>query len=213
MLPVFKKRNSQSGFGLSSKIGWALMLIPVLVSAWSVALFGLGIGQEQETQQRNQDQGKPARGVVKPAAKNQDVPAIGKRKKPKTPKILEPTEDNFENKVRPFLEAFCLDCHSGEGSEGDVDLDQFDSQAKVESNLEVWSHVLDAIEQNEMPPEDSSQPNDYNRSRIKNWILASIAKSNQSNPVALGRLRRLNRVEYENTIRDLFRLSRGCFSN
>jgi len=30
---------------------------------------------------------------------------------------------------------------------------------------------------------------------------------------ALGRLRRLNRVEYENTIRDLFRLSRDCFSN
>ena len=119
--------------------------------------------------------------------------------------------DHFEKTVRPFIENYCADCHSEDG-EGGLDLSRFETQSDAVSELELWSEVLKAVEQKEMPPSDASQPDAESRSRVQEAIVNLIAASGRKLP-ALGRLRRLNRVEYENTIRDLFRLSRDCFNN
>lgn len=124
---------------------------------------------------------------------------------------LEAAQDRFTETIRPFIESYCADCHS-EGGEGDVDLDRFDTHGEAVAELELWAKALKAIEQKEMPPSDASQPDAAERSEIIEAIAKLIAASSDKRP-ALGRLRRLNRVEYENTIRDLFRLSRDCFNN
>ena len=120
-------------------------------------------------------------------------------------------DGEFKKQIRPFIENYCTDCHSEDG-EGGIDLDRFETKGEVVADLELWSRVLKAIERKEMPPSDADQPDDDARSRIKNVIVKLIASASGEAP-ALGRLRRLNRVEYENTIRDLFRLSRDCFNN
>jgi len=112
----------------------------------------------------------------------------------------------------PTKKTLPLECHSGEDGEGGVDLSRFETLADATEDLEVWSKVLRTLEQKKMPPSDASQPSEKERTRIQRRIFELIA-STKHRKVSLGRLRRLNRVEYENTIRDLFRLSRDCFSN
>lgn len=121
-------------------------------------------------------------------------------------------DDVFSKKIQPFLKTYCLECHSGKDAEADIDLARFNRQSDVETDLETWSHVLDQVEQGNMPPDDSVQPNERDRDHLKEWILKSISSAKTSD-IPLGKLRRLNRVEYENTIRELFRLSRNCFNN
>ena len=120
--------------------------------------------------------------------------------------------DHFEKRVRPFIKSYCLECHTGDDGEGGVNLSKFETLEHVGEDLESWADVLKVIEQKEMPPSDANQPKPEARARAQKAISKLIAASNSSVP-SLGRLRRLNRVEYENTIRDLFRLSRDCFSN
>lgn len=121
-------------------------------------------------------------------------------------------DDFFRKQATPFLKRYCLDCHTGEDGEGEVNLATFGSQLDVNNDLDTWSHVLAQLENGSMPPEGEDQPNETEVSQLKTWILDSISSGNGESP-SLGRLRRLNRVEYENTIRDLFRLSRLCFNN
>ena len=119
--------------------------------------------------------------------------------------------DHFTKSIRPFIQNYCADCHSEDG-EGGVDLGRFETQDDAVAELELWSKVLKAVEQKKMPPEDADQPELASRDKVQKAIVKLMAESSQKLPT-LGRLRRLNRVEYENTIRDLFRLSRGCFNN
>lgn len=121
-------------------------------------------------------------------------------------------QDDFENSVLPFLNSYCLDCHSGDGAEGGLDLDRFSDIQSMRADLETWSHVLKRLEQGDMPPQDYDQPDRKARIRMQNRILDEIKKIEKSD-LNLGTLRRLNRVEYENTIRELLRLSRHCFNN
>ncbi|MFK7766805.1 MAG: DUF1592 domain-containing protein [Mariniblastus sp.] len=146
---------------------------------------------------------------VKP--KTQPVSEIAPRTGQQNPNDL-PLDQKFTKTIRPFLEAYCLDCHTGDDAESDFDLDKFESPEDIEKDLEAWSHVLARIERGDMPPADCDQPSKPAKKFIQEWILDSIDASKSNSP-SLGRIRRLNRVEYENTVRDLFRLSRNCFSN
>ncbi len=128
------------------------------------------------------------------------------------PQILSAQGDaTFQKTIRPFLENHCIDCHS-EGGEGDVDLDRFTTSKSIKQDLAFWGHITEVLERGEMPPADCDQPELSELRKVREWILGLIV---DSGPPArpLGALRRLNRVEYENTIRDLFLLSRDCFSN
>ena len=127
-------------------------------------------------------------------------------------KVESPEVNEFSERILPFVNNHCLDCHTGDGAEGGVDLSRFETEADAIEDLEVWSKVLKAVQRNEMPPPDESQPERAVKTSVQNSILELMAHSKHNGP-PLGKLRRLNRVEYENTIRDLFRLSRDCFSN
>lgn len=91
-------------------------------------------------------------------------------------------------------------------------LSKFNSLNDVAADLDSWSNVLDVLDHGDMPPEDEKQPTAKEIDFVKSWILDTIAKQSEQ-PKPLSAIRRLNRVEYENTIRDLFRLSRPCFNN
>ncbi len=106
--------------------------------------------------------------------------------------------------VEPFLERYCLSCHGHGKSKGGLSLEGFAHAAPTPEQQEVWQEVLERVESKDMPPEDHVQPSEGERRQLANWITASVFRTDCANPDP-GRvtMRRLNRVEYQNTMADL----------
>lgn len=115
----------------------------------------------------------------------------------------EPDAPGFERTVKPFFAAHCLDCH-GEKQKADLDLRIYTDASSVTAHRATFRLVLENIENRTMPPEHKPQPSAEEREAVVTWLQAELAKIDCSQPDP-GRvtLRRLNRVEYNNTIRDL----------
>ena len=107
--------------------------------------------------------------------------------------------------VKRLLAKYCLDCHSGSEPKGDLRLDDFRDAASVAAVPKVWLEVVRRLRDEEMPPEDKPQPSADERNRLAGWIEGQLAAAERNGPREPGRvtLRRLNRAEYANTIRDL----------
>jgi mono/diheme cytochrome c family protein len=107
--------------------------------------------------------------------------------------------------LKPFVESYCSDCHSGDNPEAGLRLDQLLKAPSVPHHRHEWTHVLERLEKKEMPPEEGDQPDDAKRAEIVAWLKAELADPDCSLPQDPGRvtLHRLNRTEYQNTIRNL----------
>jgi hypothetical protein len=106
--------------------------------------------------------------------------------------------------VRGIFENRCYDCHADGAKKGGVALDAFKSHDDLLADKELWLRVLKNVRAGLMPPPEKDQPSAEERARIQQWITDSIfafepAQPDPGRPV----LRRLNRVEYRNTIEDL----------
>ncbi len=114
---------------------------------------------------------------------------------------------DFETEVQPFLEQYCLDCHAGDDPEAGFSLEET-GIPDVPANFEKWTIVLQKIAGQEMPPEDSEQPEDKEREAVPKWIDAGLANFDCTQAKVKPRttVRRLNRSEYNNVIEDLFGL-------
>ena len=111
----------------------------------------------------------------------------------------------YKRDVRPLLEHFCLDCHSSEKKEGELDLERFANLVEVRSGTQVWLNVVEMLAGGEMPPEDSEQPSSQQREQLHGWVerylhAEALASAGDPGPVVL---RRLTNSEYTFTIRDL----------
>ncbi len=115
--------------------------------------------------------------------------------------LLFPQAAPYEERVRPFLAAHCLECHGPEKPKGNVRLDQLDPAFRDER----WRAVLDQIQSGEMPPKKKPRPPADQVRLLTEWIGGRIAAAEAGRRASEGRvvLRRLNRLEYANTIRDL----------
>lgn len=116
--------------------------------------------------------------------------------------------DAFQKKVLPLLDRYCVDCHMKDSPEAGIVLDRFADQEAAVKDGQTWLRVLDALEGHVMPPADMDQPSPEERGGMIEWIendylAAQCGERASSAPVAI---RRLNRQEYDNTIRDLLGL-------
>ena len=110
----------------------------------------------------------------------------------------------FESDVLPILSDYCFGCHGNGKKKGDVALDAYKTEASVLQDRKVWEKVLHNLNTHVMPPENKRQPTPDERDRVVRWIETTVFKCDCDHPDP-GRvtLRRLNRAEYNNTIRDL----------
>ena len=116
---------------------------------------------------------------------------------------------DFTTSIAPLLAKYCTGCHGGEKPKNDLSLEFGDAQ-QVEQRLvktaSCSSGWPSALALGEMPPEDRPKPNEAERDLLLKWInsdlLATHAAKHGSAQVA--RVRRLSKVEYANTVRDLF---------
>ena len=113
-------------------------------------------------------------------------------------------EDRFSESVRPVLEQYCFGCHGMGSKKGGVSLDGFADGPSAAASPELWHSVLKNVRAGIMPPPGKPRPSAADLETIENWIKRDAFRGDPSNPDP-GRvtLRRLNRVEYRNTVRDL----------
>ena len=114
------------------------------------------------------------------------------------------TAADFQKDIQPLLQQYCSDCHMDGSKKGDMSLDEYPSLEAHLQNQKLWSAVWEMLRADMMPPFKKPQPNTDERQRIITWIQREVFKVDPANPDP-GRvtIRRLNREEYRNTIRDL----------
>lgn len=120
--------------------------------------------------------------------------------------IAPESETAFQQKVTPLLEKYCYECHGNGKHKGKVALDSFKSVADVAHNRMTWEAVLQNVRTHEMPPADDTDvlPEQNERDVITAWIEKELYHFDPAHPdPGKVTLRRLNRAEYNATIRDL----------
>ena len=102
------------------------------------------------------------------------------------------------------LDRFCVGCHSGDSASGDLRLDSADLAA-VHDTPELWERVVHKLRTGTMPPPNMPQPPVADREVLLDWLEASLdtAALRSPTPGRTEALRRLNRTEYRNAVRDL----------
>lgn len=115
-------------------------------------------------------------------------------------------ERRFPGVVRPFLDAYCLDCHGPHKPKGDLDLSPYTTTESVAKDLQRWEQVLERLEAGEMPPRKAGQHPTAAESRdMIRWIQAFRSREAHRHAGDPGPVpaRRLSNAEYDYSIRDL----------
>ena len=112
----------------------------------------------------------------------------------------------YERTILPVIEKYCFDCHSEDIGKGDLVLEAFlTERAAKEAPIALWEKVEQHVLLHVMPPPDKPWPSDAERNALLQWIDKTALACDCSQPLPGNvTIRRLNRPEYDNTIRDLF---------
>ena len=107
--------------------------------------------------------------------------------------------------VESFLKANCIECHGKDKQKGDITLHTYHDAASVIKDREVWQTVLEKVRAGEMPPKKKARPDKAQQVVFLRTIDQIFYQHDLTHPADPGRvtIRRLNRTEYNNTIRDL----------
>ena len=104
-----------------------------------------------------------------------------------------------------FMEKTCYDCHDGETKKGGLDLTVLPFYLDDPKTYAMWVKVHDRVHEGEMPPKKHEQPDESERDAFLKALSEPMIASERAHDAREGRAtqRRLNRYEYENTLRDL----------
>jgi len=116
-----------------------------------------------------------------------------------------PQPDPFTSRALPILKQHCLRCHSTDDPNGDVDFTKFSDSKSALEKRKVWETAIRLIERGEMPPKDEPRPPTEELTALAGALDATLKNYDCTGEIPAGRvtIRRLNRTEYNNTIRDL----------
>ena len=111
---------------------------------------------------------------------------------------------DFQQDVKPVLEAYCIRCHGPETRTAGIDFQSIGPEGDAAQHRDVWLRVIHVLREREMPPA-APFPNEAERITVADWAdeaLRNIDWSKIRNPGHTV-IPRLNRTEYDNTVRDL----------
>ena len=105
---------------------------------------------------------------------------------------------------RAFLDRNCVACHAGDAPQAGIALDGREIDWAAPDAVARWERVYDALASGMMPPSGAAQPSDGPRHGMLAWLEGQL---DERAPTGGSVPRRLNRIEYQNTVRALFGLS------
>ena len=118
---------------------------------------------------------------------------------------LSPPASAYSAQIQPIVAKYCVGCHGPEKPKNGLNLANYPTELSVLKDLKTWTKVLDAVESGSMPPDDRPQPSKAESTQVVQYLQSLVSKANCQVAQDPGRvtLRRLNREEYNNTVRDL----------
>jgi hypothetical protein len=112
--------------------------------------------------------------------------------------------DKYAADIQPLLKKYCFECHgAGDEVNGEVDFTKIKTAAQVDASFEKWESAVGLVEAGEMPPEDSPQMSDAERTVFVEWYSQRFVDSVEAKPHVF-QPRRLSAHEYRNTMRSMF---------
>jgi Protein of unknown function (DUF1592)/Protein of unknown function (DUF1588)/Protein of unknown function (DUF1587)/Protein of unknown function (DUF1585)/Protein of unknown function (DUF1595)/Planctomycete cytochrome C len=115
------------------------------------------------------------------------------------------TAASFEKTVLPYLEENCVYCHNAKKQSGGLNLEQFKTAATLNDKRETWDLIVQKMQTGEMPPKGAPKPELAATKTVIGWLEKECERLDKLVKPDPGRVtaRRLNRAEYNNTVRDL----------
>ncbi len=116
-----------------------------------------------------------------------------------------PEEAAFRTDVAPLIATYCVKCHGADKPKAGLNLVKDADAASALRSRKAWGLVREAIETGTMPPDGKPKPPQAQADKAVAWLEAQLSKVDCKLQTDPGRvtLRRLNRAEYRNTVRDL----------
>lgn len=114
-----------------------------------------------------------------------------------------PDSAEFEGKIRPFLNEHCTDCHGEQKQKGKLRLDNLAPDFTDPRTAEKWAEVVRSVNAHQMPPEEEPQPDAEAAGAFTEWLSAQLGEAEIAKRSTTVVMRRMNRAEYNNTMRDL----------
>lgn len=112
-------------------------------------------------------------------------------------------EEAYHQRILPLLQKYCYDCHGDGTDKGDFALDEYPDYSKLIADKVLWDHTRQQLVTHVMPPEKKDKPSLPERDEMVAWIDSTVFWFDPQK-IDPGHItyRRLNRTEYNNTIRD-----------
>ncbi|MBI3466555.1 MAG: DUF1592 domain-containing protein, partial [Planctomycetes bacterium] len=112
---------------------------------------------------------------------------------------------DYNARIAPLLKRFCFECHGPKKQEAEIGFQELADASRFPDQRATWERVLEMVEFAAMPPEDEPQPTEAERETLVAWIRSQLTTGGAAIAGDPGRvtIRRLNRAEYNNTVRDL----------
>jgi len=110
--------------------------------------------------------------------------------------------------AKPFIDKYCLSCHGEKTAKAGYRIDRLTADFSAASVAESWKELIDRVNAGEMPPDGEPQPDAKQVAAFSSWVNDRLREVDLAAKNAGGRIpmRRLNRDEYANTVRDLLKL-------
>ena len=118
------------------------------------------------------------------------------------------TKGLFDTGIKPFFQQNCIKCHGeGEKIKGKLDLRTYSDHAAWLKDADKIEDIISVIEEGEMPPEEEPEIDDKTRADILEGLKKTLAEAiKSSQPSSQTPIRRMNRFQYANAVKDLLKL-------
>ncbi|MBS1877611.1 MAG: DUF1592 domain-containing protein [Acidobacteria bacterium] len=112
---------------------------------------------------------------------------------------------SFDKTVAPFVGKNCVMCHNAKAKTGGIDFQDRKPADVAVKDREAWERAIAKVRDGTMPPKGLPRPAEADKTAFAEWLTAEFARADRKLPPDPGRVtaRRLNRFEYNNTVRDL----------
>ncbi len=117
----------------------------------------------------------------------------------------QPGATSFDQHVKPVIAKRCYACHNDRLTSGSLNLVPFMNAGSLVEGRDEWERILKKIRSGEMPPKGAPRPTPAEVKALADHLTSEFEKADRNLKPDPGRVtaRRLNRIEYSNTIRDL----------
>src|SRR6516225_5627905 len=121
------------------------------------------------------------------------------------PGAMRPARAADSDSSKAFFTQHCQACHTGTKAKGKFRLESLTEDFSDKANRQRWQAALEQVTSDTMPPQEKPRPREAEITALGDFINGRIAAAEAARGAAQGRvaMRRLNRAEYANTVRDL----------